>query len=95
MGASGFTGRLAVDYIYKNQKNSNITWAVAGRNKSKITEVLDGKDIPILIADSHDKESLVNLVKQTKVILTTVGPYARYGSELVEHALKMELIIVI
>ena len=83
-GASGFTGRLAVDYIYKNQKNSNVTWAVAGRNKSKITEVLDGKDIPILIADSHDKESLVNLVKQTKVILTTVGPYARYGSELVE-----------
>jgi len=83
-GASGFTGRLAVDYIYKNQGNSNLTWAVAGRNESKISEVLDGKDIPILIADSHDKESLVDLVKQTKVILTTVGPYARYGSELVE-----------
>ena len=29
-GASGFTGRLAVDYIYKNQNNSNLTWAVAG-----------------------------------------------------------------
>ena len=83
-GASGFTGRLAVDYIYKNQGNSNLTWAVAGRNESKISKVLDGKDIPILIADSHDKESLVDLVKQTKVILTTVGPYARYGSELVE-----------
>ena len=83
-GASGFTGRLAVDYIYKNQGNSNLTWAVAGRNESKISEVLDGKDIPIIIADSHDKGSLVDLVKQTKVILTTVGPYARYGSELVE-----------
>ena len=83
-GASGFTGRLAVDYIYKNQSNSNLTWAVAGRNKSKIEEVIEGKNIPILIADSHDKESLVNLVKKTKVILTTVGPYARYGSELVE-----------
>jgi Uncharacterized conserved protein len=35
-GASGFTGRLAVDYIYKNQGNSNLTWAVAGRNESKI-----------------------------------------------------------
>ena len=83
-GASGFTGRLAVDYIYKNQNNSNLTWAVAGRNESKIKEILDGKNVPILIADSHDKESLVDLVKKTKVILTTVGPYARYGSELVE-----------
>ena len=42
-GASGFTGRLAVDYIYKNQNNSNLTWAVAGRNESKIKEILDGK----------------------------------------------------
>ena len=83
-GASGFTGRLVVDYIYKNQNNSNLTWAVAGRNESKIKEILDGKNVPILIADSHDKESLVDLVKKTKVILTTVGPYARYGSELVE-----------
>ena len=83
-GASGFTGRLAVDYIYKNQNNSNLTWAVAGRNESKIKDIIDEKNIPILIADSHDKESLVELVKKTKVILTTVGPYARYGSELVE-----------
>ena len=83
-GASGFTGRLAVEYIYRNQNNSNLTWAVAGRNESKIKEILDGKNVPILIADSHDKESLVDLVKKTKVILTTVGPYARYGSELVE-----------
>ena len=83
-GASGFTGRLAVEYIYRNQNNSNLTWAVAGRNESKIKDILDGKNVPILIADSHDKESLVDLVKKTKVILTTVGPYARYGSELVE-----------
>ena len=40
-GASGFTGRLAVDYIYKNQNNSNLTWAVAGRNESKIKEIID------------------------------------------------------
>ena len=57
-GASGFTGRLAVDYIYKNQNNSNLTWAVAGRNELKIKEIIDGKNIPIIIADSHDKESL-------------------------------------
>ena len=83
-GASGFTGRLVVDYIEQRQKQSNLTWAVAGRNESKIKQVLAGRDIPLLLADSHDKESLIELVKKTKVILTTVGPYARYGSELVE-----------
>ena len=83
-GASGFTGRLVIDYIHQNQSKSNLTWAVAGRNESKLKEILGEREAPILIADSHDKESLVELVKQTKVILTTVGPYARYGSELVE-----------
>ncbi len=83
-GASGFTGRLVIDYIHQNQSKSNLTWAVAGRNESKLKEILGEREVPILIADSHDKESLVELVKQTKVILTTVGPYARYGSELVE-----------
>ena len=83
-GASGFTGRLVVDYIEQRQKQSNLTWAVAGRSESKIKQILDGRDVPLLLADSHDKKSLIELVKKTKVILTTVGPYARYGSELVE-----------
>ena len=83
-GASGFTGRLVVDYIEQQQKQSNLTWAVAGRSESKIKQILAGRDVPLLLADSHDKKSLIELVKKTKVILTTVGPYARYGSELVE-----------
>ena len=37
----------------------------------------------MLTADSHDDDALRQLVQQTKVILTTVGPYARYGSKLV------------
>ena len=83
-GASGFTGRLVVDYFCHSQSNTNLAWAVAGRNETKIKEVLKGRDIPVIIADSHDKDSLNDLVKKTKVILTTVGPYARYGSKLVE-----------
>ena len=45
-------------------------------------EVAD-ESIPLVIADSHDKESLRKMVQRTKVICTTVGPYAKYGSELV------------
>ena len=39
-GASGFTGRLVVDYMSKHQTTSNLRWAVAGRNNNKLEEVL-------------------------------------------------------
>ena len=39
-GASGFTGRLVIDYIHQNQSKSNLTWAVARRNESKLKEIL-------------------------------------------------------
>ena len=83
-GASGFTGRLVVDYMAQQQSASNLKWAVAGRNPEKIRSVLGNRDIPIVQADSNDSESIAQLVQQTRVVLTTVGPYARYGSSLVE-----------
>ena len=82
-GASGFTGRLALDYLYAQHGIDNVKWAVAGRNENKLRQVLAGRDVPILLADANDPESLSQLVKNTRVMLTTVGPYARYGSLLV------------
>ena len=82
-GASGFTGRIVVDYMHQEYGNGNLRWAVAGRNPAKLESVVGGRDIPVLNADSHDDDALRQLVQQTKVILTTVGPYARYGSKLV------------
>ena len=87
-GASGFTGRLVVDYMAEQQTNSNLKWAVAGRNPQKLQKVLAGRDIPALTADSGDEESISALVQQARVILTTVGPYARYGSSLVAACAK-------
>ena len=83
-GASGFTGKLVVDYMAQQQGASNLKWAVAGRNVEKVRQVLGDRDIPIIQADSNDSESINALVQQGRVILTTVGPYARYGSSLVE-----------
>ena len=87
-GASGFTGRLVVDYMSKHQTTSNLRWAVAGRNTNKLEEVLSGREVQILQAESHDTESLEALARQGRVILTTVGPYARYGSELVAACVR-------
>ena len=93
-GASGFTGRLVAEYLteqYSGQDSLN--WAMAGRNQQKLSEIRDGlgdkaKAIPILTADSNDAESLDKLVAQGKVIISTVGPYAKYGSELVAACVR-------
>jgi short subunit dehydrogenase-like uncharacterized protein len=82
-GASGFTGKLVTAYLTTEQAASNLKWAVAGRNVEKVRQTLGETDIPIIHADSEDQASIEALVQQTRVILTTVGPYARYGSGLV------------
>ena len=82
-GASGFTGKLVTSYLATEQAASNLKWAVAGRNVEKVRQTLGEYDIPIIQADSEDQASIEALVQQTRVILTTVGPYARYGSGLV------------
>lgn len=87
-GASGFTGRLVAEYYLKQYGlDGDLKWGIAGRNRSKLENIrkeLGNEDIPVLIADSMNMDSLNAMVQQTKVICTTVGPYAKYGSNLVE-----------
>ncbi len=91
-GASGFTGKLAAEYLIQNYcSNKDLKWAIAGRNEDKlkrIRERLGNEDVPIVIADSNDRSSLDSLTKRTKVMCTTVGPYAKYGSNLVAASLE-------
>ena len=87
-GATGFTGRLVVDYKTEQQANSNVKWAVGGRNPQKLQQMLAGRDVAMVTADSGDEASIEALVRRTRVILTTVGPYARYGSSLVAACAK-------
>ena len=63
--------------------DGNISWAIAGRNQAKLDSVRNQRDIDVLIAEGDDEESLRELVQKTKVLLTTVGPYSKYGSKLV------------
>ena len=94
-GASGFTGRLVVLYLFnKYGVSGGLKWAMGGRNLIKLREVREevaNKDIPLVLADSDDKVSLLNMVNRTKVICTTVGPYAKYGSNLVEACIESHI----
>ena len=92
-GASGFTGRLVCEYIFKEYttKGSDLKWAMAGRDHIKLKQIREkfaDNTIPILIADSDDTASLNDLTKNTKVVCTTVGPYAKYGSKLVKACIN-------
>ena len=90
-GASGFTGRLVAEYLYLNYNSNNLKWAIAGRDKQKLISIRDkflDKSVPIVIADSFDKKSLDKMTKTTKVVCSTVGPYAKYGSLLVKSCVN-------
>ena len=83
-GATGFTGKLCAEYLKENYPD--LSWAIAGRNEDKLKQVkmeLD-LDCDMLIADANNYEELRNIAKTTKVLLTTAGPYAKYGSLLMK-----------
>ena len=90
-GATGFTGRLVAEYIFKNYSSEKLNWAIAGRDKKKLINVRDkiaDENIPIIIADNFDEMSLTKMTQRTKVICSTVGPYSKYGSLLVKSCIK-------
>ena len=90
-GATGFTGQLVSEYINKKYSNTALKWGIAGRNKEKVLVVADRLNIAkdrIFIADCNDIESLIKLTSKTKVICTTVGPYAKLGTNLIEACIK-------
>src|ERR1700742_3367920 len=86
-GATGFTGQLVAEYLATHYKGDcSLKWAMAGRSKDKLAAVRDAVgalgDTPLIIADAGDPTSLKALVDQTKLVISTVGPYQLYGSEL-------------
>ena len=89
-GATGYTGRLVCEYL-NNQYgvNGDVKWAMAGRSEEKLAQVRDEmgipSDVPFVIADAENPESVKQMVNSTQVILTTVGPYQKYGSDLVRE----------
>ena len=85
-GASGFTGRLVAEYM-SQQYDRSVNWAMAGRSATKLAAVRDeigaAKDTPLVVADASDPASLRAMVANARCVITTVGPYQLYGSDLV------------
>jgi short subunit dehydrogenase-like uncharacterized protein len=87
-GATGFTGQLVAEYLAEHYRGDrDLKWAMAGRSLDKLKSVRDAigapADTPLIVADAGDPASLKAMIDQTRSVLTTVGPYQLYGSELV------------
>jgi len=82
-GATGFTGRLVANYLAgaSAREGRSIHWAIAGRNQHKLEAISRELDhVPVVVCDAdHPGE----IAKRARVVCTTVGPYAKYGSALV------------
>src|SRR6478672_11700155 len=88
-GATGFTGQLVAEYLAQHYVGkSDPKWAMAGRNLEKLASVRDAigalAGTALIKADAGDPASLKAMVARTRSVLTTVGPYQLYGTELVE-----------
>jgi short subunit dehydrogenase-like uncharacterized protein len=87
-GATGFTGQLVAEYFATHYTGKDAPkWAMAGRSLDKLATVRDAigapADTALIVADASDPASLKAMVDQTRSVLSTVGPYQLYGSDLV------------
>lgn len=88
-GATGYTGRLVAEHFVREygRRPDRPKWAMAGRSKAKLEAVRDEigapADTPLVVADASEPGTLDAMCHRTRVVLTTVGPYQLYGSELV------------
>lgn len=89
-GATSFVGQILTRYLFERHgAGGTLRWAIAGRSASKLNEVRGqlgkgGEHLPMIVADADDEAALRKLCDSTQVIVSTVGPYALYGSKLVK-----------
>jgi len=89
-GATSFVGQILTRYLVEHVGvNKTVNWAIAGRSASKLDALKTslgtaGDDLTVIIADADNAGALAHMAKSTRVIATTVGPYALYGEALVK-----------
>lgn len=85
-GATGFVGKLTAEYLARAGGDARI--ALAGRSRERLEAVRKtlgpgAQDWALISADATSESSLKEMAARTRVVITTVGPYTRYGLPLV------------
>jgi len=97
-GATGFTGRLVAQYLLQaygaggKYASEAPTWAMAGRSQGKLEQMRDElgapRDLPLITVDAQDANALRAMTQQTKLVITTVGPYQLHGEPLLKACVE-------
>ncbi|PRY19593.1 short subunit dehydrogenase-like uncharacterized protein [Aliiruegeria haliotis] len=87
-GATGATGRRAARHLARRCDDRRLRLAIGGRNREKLEALRHdlpkgGTPLPVLVGDSHDTAFMAEMAARARVIASTAGPFALYGSELV------------
>jgi short subunit dehydrogenase-like uncharacterized protein len=95
-GATGVAGGLVAEYLTEQYEPGELSLALGGRSEERLAAVADDltgesgawNDIPVVLGDATDPESLRAIAEDTDVVCTTVGPYTKYGTPLVEACVE-------
>ncbi|KAL3280430.1 hypothetical protein HHI36_017912 [Cryptolaemus montrouzieri] len=99
-GVTGFTGKHALGYVHKftSDKGRHLTWGVAGRNEVKIRTILTNLEketgdtsisqVPIILADLSDLQSIQNMSQKARLIINCCGPYRFMGESVVKACVE-------
>ena len=88
-GATSFVGQILCRYlIEQSDSGERLGWAMAGRSAAKLEALRNSlgasaAKVPLIVADAADEAALGKLCASTRVVISTVGPYALYGEPLV------------
>ncbi len=89
-GATSFVGQILTKYLWQRYgMTGEVRWALAGRSLAKLQQLrnelgANAATLPLIVADADDESALRTMCASTQVIVSTVGPYALYGSPLVK-----------
>ena len=89
-GATSFVGQILARYLLENYGAAKeVKWAIAGRSEGKLNQLKSdlgagAASLPVILADAADEPALRDLCGQTRVVISTVGPYALFGETLVK-----------
>lgn len=94
-GATGVAGRFATQYLTDQYSSEDVALAVGGRNEDRLDSLVadltrrtDWNDVPIVLGDATEPDTLREIAHSTRVVCTTVGPYTKYGTPLVEACVE-------
>jgi short subunit dehydrogenase-like uncharacterized protein len=95
-GATGVAGRLVAEYLTEQYPPDALSLALGGRDPDRLdsleADLVDRHEawegLPIVVGDAREPESLREITRRTAVVCTTVGPYTKYGTPLVEACIR-------